>query len=241
MMNSLYHEQLYRTPEVMKRVAEFPLTVCGAGALGANIAESLARMGFKRLRVVDRDRVEERNLSTQPYYRSDAGAFKARMLANALYRALGVEVDARPEELTATNAAKLLAESALVVDVFDNSASRRELQDYCRSARMACLHAGLSGDYAEVIWNEFYRVPSATQDDVCDYPLARNLVTLTVAIACETIVEFVEPGARRSHTITLRDFAVRPYRPEASQSYEPRHGGILSAAKRSVFRAAKRW
>ncbi|HLL72196.1 MAG TPA: ThiF family adenylyltransferase [Pyrinomonadaceae bacterium] len=210
-MNSVYHEQLYRTPEVMARLGEFPVAVCGAGALGANIAESLARMGFNQLRVVDRDRVEQRNLSTQPYYLADAGAFKARMLANDLYRAVGVEVDARSEELTAANAKKLLKGSALVVDVFDNSASRRVLKEHTEGARLACLHAGLAGDYAEVVWNEIYRVPSAAQDDVCDYPLARNLVTLTVAVACETIVDFVATGARRSHTITLRDFAVRPY------------------------------
>jgi molybdopterin/thiamine biosynthesis adenylyltransferase len=213
MMNSLYHEQLYRTPALMARLAEFPLAVCGAGALGANIAESLARTGFRRLRLVDRDRVEARNLSTQPYYLSDAGAFKARVLANALYRALGVEVDARSVELTAQNAAKLLTECALVVDAFDNSASRRVLKEYAEGAGVPCLHAGLAaGDYAEVIWNEIYRVPSPAQDDVCDYPLARNLVTLTVAVACEAIVEFVATGARRSHTITLRDFAVRAYK-----------------------------
>ena len=211
-MNRFYHEQLYRTPQLMARLAEFPLTVCGAGALGANILESLARMGFRQLRVVDRDRVEERNLSTQPYYLSDAGACKARVLANALYRALGVEVDARSVELTGANAAKLLAESALVVDVFDNSASRRVLKEYAEGAGVPCLHAGLAGDYAEVIWNEVYRVPSAAQEDVCDYPLARNLVTLAVAVACESIVEFVATGARRSHTITLRDFAVRPFK-----------------------------
>ncbi|MDQ1560132.1 MAG: molybdopterin-synthase adenylyltransferase [Pyrinomonadaceae bacterium] len=210
-MSSLYHEQLYRTPEVMSRLREFPLAVCGAGALGANIAESLARMGFARLRLIDRDRVEARNLSTQPYYRADAGAFKARVLANALYRAVGVELDARTETLTEANAPALLAECALVVDAFDNSASRRVLKEYALSANVACLHAGLAGDYAEVVWNEIYRVPSAAQDDVCDYPLARNLVTLAVGVACESIVEFVATGARRSHTITLRDFAIRPY------------------------------
>ncbi|MDQ1524175.1 MAG: molybdopterin-synthase adenylyltransferase [Pyrinomonadaceae bacterium] len=211
MMNSLYHEQLYRTPEVMSRLREFPLAVCGAGALGANIAESLARMGFARLRVIDRDRVEAHNLSTQPYYRADAGAFKARVLANALYRAVGVELDARMVALTEANAPELLAESALVVDAFDNSASRRVLKEYAAGASVACLHAGLAGDYAEVVWNEIYRVPSAAQDDVCNYPLARNLVTLAVGVACESIVEFVSTGARRSHTITLRDFAIRPY------------------------------
>jgi molybdopterin/thiamine biosynthesis adenylyltransferase len=213
-MNSLFHEQLYRTPEVLARCAEFPVAVCGAGALGANLLESLARTGFGRLRVVDRDRVEARNLSTQPYYRADAGAYKARVLANALYRAVGVEVDARPQELTAANAPKLLAGSALVVDVFDNSASRRVLKEYAAATGLACLHAGLAGDYAEVVWNEIYRVPSAAQDDVCDYPLARNLVLLAVAVACESITEFVAGGARRSHTITLRDFAISSYLPE---------------------------
>ncbi len=198
----------------MARIGEFRVAVCGAGALGANIAESLARMGFGQLRVVDRDRIEERNLSTQPFYRSEAGAFKARMLANALYRAVGVEVNALSAELTAANAAKLLAGSALVVDAFDNSASRRVLKDYSDDAGVPCLHAGLAGDYAEVIWNEVYRVPSAAQDDICDYPLARNLVTLAVAVACESIIEFVATGARRSHTITLRDFAIRPHKLE---------------------------
>jgi molybdopterin/thiamine biosynthesis adenylyltransferase len=55
--------------------------------LGANIAERLARSGFWQLRVIDRDRIEERNLSTQPYYRSDIDAFIAKIIANNLYRA----------------------------------------------------------------------------------------------------------------------------------------------------------
>ncbi|HEX8073312.1 MAG TPA: ThiF family adenylyltransferase [Pyrinomonadaceae bacterium] len=210
-MSVFLHEQLYRSREVMARVREMPLTVCGAGALGANVLESLARQGFARLRVVDRDRVEEQNLSTQPYGRAEVGAHKARVLAHAVYRALGVEADARAEELTAANAAKLLGGSALVLDAFDNSVARRAVQDYCAGAGVACLHAGLAGDYAEVIWNEVYRVPSPAQDDVCDYPLARNLVTLAVAVACECVVEFVAEGARRSYTITLRDLAVRPF------------------------------
>src|SRR5438034_11158300 len=107
-MSIFYHEQLDRAAEVMARLREFPVAVCGAGALGANIAESLARSGFGRRRVIDRDRVEERNLSTQPYYRSDIGAQKAKIVANMLYRALGATVEARAEELTIGNVQKLL-------------------------------------------------------------------------------------------------------------------------------------
>ncbi len=210
-MSVFFHEQLYRSSEVMARMRALPVTVCGAGALGENVVESLARQGFAGLRVIDRDRVEERNLSTQPYVRADVGAQKARMLANMIYRALGVEVDARTDEMTTANAGKLLKGSALVVDAFDNSVARQAVRDACVEAHVPCVHAGLAGDYAEVIWNEVYRVPSAAQDDVCDYPLARNLVLLTVAVACEVIATFVATGARESFTLTLRDLAVRPY------------------------------
>lgn len=206
-MSLFYHEQLYRSAEVMRRVREQLVTVCGAGALGANIVESLARSGFTRLRVIDRDRVEERNLSTQPFYRTDVGAQKARILANSLYRALSVKVEARAEELTQRNSARLL--DGLVIDAFDNSASRQAVKERCEERRLDCLHAGLAASYAEVIWNDRYRVPSAAQDDICDYPLARNLVTLTVAVVCEAVTRYVANGARDSFTITLKDFAVR--------------------------------
>lgn len=213
MNNSAYffHEQLHRSAEVMQQLNKYLVTICGAGALGANIVESLARQGFTNLRVIDRDRIEERNLSTQPYYLGDMGASKAKILANSMYRAIGIKLDARIDVLTATNAAKLLKDSALVVDAFDNSTSRQAIKDYCTGANVECLHAGLANGYAEVIWNENYRVPSASQDDICDYPLARNLVMLTVAVTCESIVKFIASGEKQSLTITLDDFVVKPF------------------------------
>ncbi|GAB4459451.1 MAG: hypothetical protein OHK0029_22070 [Armatimonadaceae bacterium] len=209
--NALYHETLHRTAAVMTALQTFPVTVCGAGALGANLVETLARQGFGKLTVIDRDRIEERNLSTQPYYKSDIGAFKAKILTNSLYRALGVAVTGKSEELTQANASKLLTGSGLVVDTFDNSVGRQAVTDFCRDSRIPCLHVGLAADYAEVLWNEVYRVPSATNDDICDYPLARNLVLLTVAVAAEVITRFVATEAQENYTITLEDFAVRPY------------------------------
>lgn len=59
----------------MAPLKDFPVTVCGAVALEANITENLARSGFSKLVVIDRDRIEERNLFTQPYYKSDIGAY----------------------------------------------------------------------------------------------------------------------------------------------------------------------
>lgn len=53
-MSIFFHEQLYRTNSIMARLKEFPATICGAGAVGANLAENLARAGFGKLKMVDR-------------------------------------------------------------------------------------------------------------------------------------------------------------------------------------------
>ncbi len=210
-MSILFHEQLYRKAELMVKMQAISVTICGAGALGGNLTENLARSGFTKIRVIDRDRIEERNLSTQPYYKTDVGAYKAKILTNFLYRALGITIDAQAKELTADNCDRLLANSDLVIDTFDNSIARQIVTDYCQKQNLTCLHVGLNTDYAEIIWNDRYRVPSATNDDICDYPLARNLVLLTVAIASETIIDFLECDRPQNYTLTLKDFAVKPY------------------------------
>lgn len=207
-MSTYYHEQLQRGSELLARMRTVRTVVCGAGALGANIAEGLARSGFGALTVIDRDRVEERNLSTQPYHRGDIGAFKARVLAAALYRAVGADVTPVVEELTAANVAKLLAGARLVIDTFDNSAGRGTLTSWCASSGVPCLHAGLAAGYAEVIWNARYTVPTPALDDICDYPLARTLVMLASAVACESSIRFVEGSGEASYTITLEDLTI---------------------------------
>src|SRR5438552_1777779 len=96
-------------------------------------------------------------------------------------------------------------------DAFYHEALYRKPEGMRALRALAVPVGGAAADYAEVIWNEVYRVPSAAQDDVCDYPLARNLVLLATAVACETIVGFALHSVRTSYTITLGDLAVRTY------------------------------
>jgi molybdopterin/thiamine biosynthesis adenylyltransferase len=213
MAGKFHHEQLYRGADSLAKLAATRLTLCGAGALGSHLADNLVRQGFGPLRVIDRDRVEEHNVSTQLYGEADIGAWKVEVLRNRLFRAAGVEIEAVAKELTERNARSLLKDGGLVIDTFDNSASRRLVQEQCRHQRLTCLHVGLFADYGEVIWDESYRVPSDVAGDVCDYPLARNLVLLAVALASETLVRFVLDGARHNWSATLRDFTVRQLEP----------------------------
>jgi molybdopterin/thiamine biosynthesis adenylyltransferase len=215
-MSSLLHEQLARRPEAMQRLADTPITLCGAGALGANLAESLARAGCGRLKVLDKDRIEEHNLSTQPWQRGDIHQHKAKILGNTLYRAVGAKVDAQVVEVDEHNAEKLLVGSGLVVDCFDNRAARLCVQHAARALGLPCVHGGLSGDgYGEVVWDEDYTVPSDPVPDpdrpdavACDYPLARNLVMLTASMLAEVVISFIADDVRRAFAVTLGDLTI---------------------------------
>jgi hypothetical protein len=82
------------------------------------------------------------------------------------------------------------------------------VQDYARSAKVSCLHVGLAADYCEIIWDERYRVPREVGVDVCDYPLARNVVMLAVVVASEVIVRFAMTEERTDWMATLGDLAI---------------------------------
>lgn len=208
-MSMTLHENLARGGDLMTRLRTSRIVICGAGALGGNLCEQLARMGAENLAVIDDDRVEEHNLSTQPYRRDDVGQLKAKMLANGLYRGLGIAVRGHARRLEADNAETLLEGADLVVDAFDNPPSRALVQTTARELGLVCVHAGLSGDgYGEVIWDARYRVPEAVGDDACDYALARNLVMLTVAVTSETVLAYLGDGSQRDRSITLGDLTV---------------------------------
>jgi molybdopterin/thiamine biosynthesis adenylyltransferase len=210
MADKFHHEALYRGPERLARLATVPICLCGVGALGSLLADNLARQGVRPWKVIDRDRVEEHNVGTQLYGESDVGGWKVEVLRNRLFRSIGVEIDAAAKELTERNARTLLKGVGLVLDTFDNAAGRQLVQDHCRALQIPCLHAGLFADYAEVVWDENYRVPRDVAGDVCDYPLARNLVVLAVALASEAVIRFLIDGTRGDWSATLRDFAIRP-------------------------------
>jgi molybdopterin-synthase adenylyltransferase len=207
MASKYLHEEIYRGADAVAKLAAKQVTICGAGALGSHLAENLGRQGFRKLRVIDRDRVEEHNVSTQIYGVSDVGAWKVEVLRNRLFRAVEIEVDAVAKELSERNARSLIKGSDIVIDTFDNFASRRLVQKQCREANIDCLHVGLYADYCEAIWDESYRVPNDVAGDVCEYPLARNLVLFSVALASELLVRFVLHGTKQNYSGTLSDFA----------------------------------
>lgn len=209
------HEEAYRGAAGLAKLASARVVLCGAGAIGSNLADQLARQGCSNLAAIDHDRVEEHNIGTQRYARHDIGSLKAQALQAAVFAATGAELEAVDKHLTEKNARKLLRAADLVVESFDNARSRRLVQDTCRALPKQCLHVGLFEGYAEVVWDDRYRIPkdplragTGTAVDVCDLPLARNLIMLAVTVAAEAVVSYLLFGRHRSFTITLDDLRI---------------------------------
>src|SRR5262245_42466475 len=109
MAGKFHHEQIYRGDDALAKLGSARVTLCGAGALGSNLADNLARHGVVHLRAIDRDRVEEHNVSTQLYGESDVGVWKVEALRNRLFQTTGIELDAQRKDLTTQTARQLLA------------------------------------------------------------------------------------------------------------------------------------
>lgn len=191
----------------LKPLEEARIVICGAGALGSNLAFNLLKQGLKDLVVVDHDRVEDHNIGTQMYGPPDAGDLKVDALERIVYQASGESIQGLRLKLESKNIKKI-GKPHLIVDGLDNSAGRQVIYDYARSENLPCIHAGFNGQYAEIKWNEAYIVPSDQGEDICEYPLARNLVILTVSVLAEVVVRFLLAGERLNRSITFQDLKI---------------------------------
>lgn len=137
--------------------------VLGCGGLGGMVIECLARIGVGHLRVVDGDLFEASNLnrqllcSTMNLGRPKTLAAKQRVMAvNPL-----VEVDAVQADLTAENAAQLLADCDVTVDCLDNIPTRLLLQQAAKTAGVPLVHGAVAG------WNGRVCVIQPGEDLLC--------------------------------------------------------------------------
>jgi molybdopterin/thiamine biosynthesis adenylyltransferase len=190
-------------------MAEQEVVLCGAGAIGSNLLENMARQGFKKFTVIDFDRVDDHNRHTQIYDRRDVGQLKVAALKSKVFTIMGLTLTDISKKLEESNIKKYLKKGALVIDGFDNSESRKLVTEHCRDNDILCLHVGLYKDYSEIRWNTGYRVPDPVKGlDVCEYPLARNVILMATVVATEVIIRYLENGSFENYAITLKDLTI---------------------------------
>ena len=123
------------------------VAVIGLGGVGSHSALLLAQSGVRELRLVDRDLVEESNLSrTCLFGGSDVGKPKAEAAATFLSRYFP-HVEGIPlfAQFSSSTVRLLLEGVDLVLDCSDNHSTREAINEVCWQRSIPWVYAGAQG------------------------------------------------------------------------------------------------
>lgn len=123
--------------------------ICGCGALGSVLANTLARAGVGHLRIVDRDFLELNNLQRQVLYDEEdvaAGLPKA-IAAAAKLRKINSQIEIEPlvTDVDYTNIEQLIDGVDMIVDGTDNFETRFLLNDAAVKFGIPWVYGGCIG------------------------------------------------------------------------------------------------
>ncbi|HYH85980.1 MAG TPA: ThiF family adenylyltransferase [Pyrinomonadaceae bacterium] len=168
--------------EGQRRLGESRALVVGCGALGSAQVEMLARAGVGRLRIVDRDFVEESNLQRQTMF-TEADARERVPKAVAAGRRVAeinsdVECETQVADVSQSNVERLVEGCDVVLDGTDNFATRFLLNDACVKHGVAWVYGAAVGSYGVTLTVRpraspclrcvFPEVPAAASAPTCD-------------------------------------------------------------------------
>jgi len=182
------------------------IVFCGVGALGSNAVVACRNLDA-RLVLVDFDRVESKNCLAQAFVKASVGKNKADALRLQLSSFWGIKADAFGVRVDASNVATLCGGADLVVDAFDNAASRRLLSSWARTSGTPLVHAAISADgtFGLVRWDERF-VPDeegAPGQATCEGGEHLPLIGVLSSTLARTVQDFVARAERRDAIVSL--------------------------------------
>lgn len=135
--------------EGQRQLSASSVLLCGCGALGSVLANTLVRAGVGRLRLVDRDFLELNNLQRQVLFdENDVAAELPKAIAaqNRLQSINSeVEIEAHVCDLDSTNIQSLLEGVDLLLDGTDNFETRFLLNDASHRFNIPWVYGGCIG------------------------------------------------------------------------------------------------
>jgi molybdopterin/thiamine biosynthesis adenylyltransferase len=147
-----YERQVRYAPwgeESQRKLLASRVLVCGCGALGSVLANTLARAGVGHLRIVDRDFLELNNLQRQVLFDEDdlaAALPKAVAAARKLSRINSdIEIEPVVADVDHTNIARLCEGVDVIVDGTDNFETRFLLNDAAHRFGIPWVYGGCLG------------------------------------------------------------------------------------------------
>jgi molybdopterin/thiamine biosynthesis adenylyltransferase len=153
-MNERYSRQILFDgigEEGQRQLGSSCALIVGCGALGSAHAESLARAGVGKLRIVDRDFVEASNLQRQTMFTErDATERMPKAVAAAAHiREINAEIEVQPEiiDVNYSNVERLVTDCNVVLDGTDNFATRYLINDACVKHEVNWIYGAAVGSY----------------------------------------------------------------------------------------------
>ncbi|HEX7251832.1 MAG TPA: ThiF family adenylyltransferase, partial [Thermoanaerobaculia bacterium] len=150
-------------PEGQKRIGLFSIAFVGIGAVGASAVEMAARAGVGRITLIDRDVVEESNLTRQALFDSEDAARVAPKASAAARRLREIsaetQIDDRVLDLDHANARDVLAGHDLIFDGSDNFETRLLVSDTARALDLPSVYAACVGEQGLVALSQPGKTP----------------------------------------------------------------------------------
>jgi len=147
----------------------FAVTVVGCGGTGGFAAEGICRLlpQQARLVLIDLDRVEERNLTRQCFYREDLGKFKSEVLARRLARKFDrlVGYSTLPVRMAE------IPYPGLIIGCVDNGPARQDIHALIRNGAYSYpgpavwwVDAGNGDDFGQVLIGNTETIAACTPE-----------------------------------------------------------------------------
>jgi molybdopterin/thiamine biosynthesis adenylyltransferase len=174
------------------------VTIVGVGALGSHVLQFL-RGEDARFRIVDFDRVEQKNTLSQFHGRPSVRKSKVGSVKQSMQFLFGLKVEGIPHKLVSQNVGQLLGGSDLILDCLDNGEARRLVQGYVREIGIPCLHGALAADgaYGAVVWDQNFQI----DDEVSGVPTCEDgthlpFIALVSSFLARSAQRFLREGVR---------------------------------------------
>jgi adenylyltransferase/sulfurtransferase len=137
--------------EGQERLANSHAVIIGCGALGSAQAEMLARAGAGRLRLIDRDYIEESNLQRQMMFDEQDAAQRLPKAVAAAARIGRINSDVKVESIVKdvnySNIENLIGDADVVLDGTDNFEARFLLNDATVKLNKPWIYGAAVGAY----------------------------------------------------------------------------------------------
>jgi molybdopterin/thiamine biosynthesis adenylyltransferase len=178
------------------------ITIVGVGALGSHVALFLRNVAD--LHVIDYDRIEQKNISSQFHGKPNVGKLKASSFQQTMSFLFGLKVQATTNKLVQDNRLQLLAGSDLILDCLDNGEARRIVQSFARSTGTPCLHGALAADggFGRIIWDEKFEIDdTAAGGATCEDGAHLPFITVVSSLLAKAAQDFILTGVKRGFQV----------------------------------------